>query len=642
MKKQNQTKKLTGVISVSSRGTGYVPLEGFEQDIEIPTEELNTALHGDLVEIALGKRERGRKTGKVLRVIERAKTEFVGTLMRENGSWLLKADDRRLYTKILIPHPPNNAEEGLKALVALLKWDNPKNAPEGSIKEVLGPKGLHSVEMHAIVLEHGFATNFPEEVLAEAKELGQFRKIPLAEIARRRDFREITTFTIDPIDAKDFDDALSVRALSDGTTEVGIHIADVSHYVKPGTALDREALKRATSIYLVDRTIPMLPETLSNDLCSLNPDEDKLTFSAVFTLDKRGRVLTRWFGETVINSNKRFTYEEAQAILNAKSGLYHPELETLNLLAYALRAERAKAGSINFDQDEIKFKLDPEGRPLGVYRKERLATNLLIEDFMLLANREIAEFVYTHAKKKGVRDRAFIYRIHGVPKADRLEELEVFLRAIGYELRSHSKTVTPHDFNTLFKQIEGTPEENLIKVATIRSMAKAVYSTKNVGHFGLAFKYYTNFTSPIRRYPDIMVHRIMRHHVSGTNIPEYELASYESIAIAASEREVEAAEAERDSIKYKQVEFMQGNVGKTFEAIVSGVAEWGIYVEEVETKAEGLVRMRALGSDYFVLDKKNYRVVGERTKKTYSLGDRLRVKLVSADLDTRTIDWSLA
>src|SRR3989344_3049798 len=635
-------KKQTGVISVSSRGTGYVPLEGFEKDIEISAEELNTALHGDLVEIALLKRERGRKTGKVLRVIERAKTEFVGALVRENGTWLLKADDRRMYTKIRIPHPPNNVGEGLKALVALETWNNPKNTPEGNIKEVLGPKGEHAVEMHAIVLEHGFATNFPEEVLAEAKELGQFRKIPPEEIARRRDFREITTFTIDPVDAKDFDDALSVRTLSDGTVEVGIHIADVSHYVKPGTTLDREARKRATSIYLVDRTIPMLPEILSNDICSLNPNEDKLTFSAVFTLDKRGRVLTRWFGETIINSNKRFTYEEAQAILDAKSGLHHPELETLNSLAYALRAERARAGSINFDQDEIKFKLDPEGRPLGVYKKERLATNLLIEDFMLLANREIAEFVYTHAKKKGVRDRAFIYRIHGVPKADRLEELEVFLRAIGYELRSHSKTVTPHYIRTLFKQIEGTPEENLIKVATIRSMAKAVYSTKNVGHFGLAFKYYTNFTSPIRRYPDIMVHRIMRHHVSGTNIPEYELASYESIAIAASEREVEAAEAERDSIKYNQAEFMPGNVGKTFEAIVSGVAEWGIYVEEVETKAEGLVRMRALGSDYFVLDKKNYRVVGERTKKTYSLGDRLRVKLVSADLDTRTIDWSLA
>ena len=648
MKKQDQTKKITGIISVSSRGTGYVPAEGFPQDIEIPQEALNTAFNGDTVEVETRGKTRGFKgkpgriAGAVVKIVERAKTEFVGTLEKEGGRFLLKADDRRMYVPIEINRPPQDAAGGMKALVTLERWSNPKQNPTGTIKELLGQKGENSVEMHAIVLEHGFATSFPPEVLAEAKELEQYRNIPVAEIARRRDFRTVPTFTIDPADAKDFDDALSVKELPNGY-EIGIHIADASHYLKVGTKLDAEARKRATSIYLVDRTIPMLPEVLSNDICSLNAHEDKLTFSAVFKLDAKGKVLERWFGETIINSNKRFTYEEAQGILDAKNGEYFKELNILNTLAYKLREERFKEGSVAFEQDEVKFKLDAEGKPLSVYKKARLDTNLLVEDWMLLANREVAEFVYNHAKKKGVRERAFVYRVHDLPKEDRLAELEIFLRAIGYELRSgDTKSISPHDFNKLFKQIEGKPEEGLIKVATIRSMAKAVYSTKNIGHFGLAFKYYTHFTSPIRRYPDVMVHRILRHHLGGSKISDTELDNYERLAIFSSEREIEAAEAERESIKYKQVEFMRGKVGQIFEGIISGVTEWGMYVEEKETKAEGLVRIRDIGDDYFVLDKKNYRIVGERTKKTYSLGDPLRVKLSAADLDTRTIDWKLA
>ena len=638
---KTQEKKMTGVISVSARGTGYVPAEGFAQDIEVQPEALNTALHGDRVEIALRGR-RPRPQGAVARVLERARTEFVGTLMKDGDRFMLKPDDRRFYTSILIPHPPKNARAGHKALVEFSAWSDPRRLPEGVVREMLGPKGEHAVEMHAIVLEHGFRTEFPPEVLEEAQKLERARTIPSAEAVRRRDFRGVPTFTIDPADAKDFDDALSVRALSDGGAEVGIHIADPSHYVRPGSAIDREARRRGTSIYLVDRTIPMLPETLSNDLCSLNPDEDKRTLSAVFTLDGNARVRSQWFGESVIRSVKRFAYEDAQALLDAGAGPYHPELSLLNALAGKLRREREKEGALNFDQDEVKFKLDPEGRPLGVYKKPRLATNLLIEDFMLLANRAVAEFVYEHAKKKGLRERAFIYRIHDVPKEDRLEELEVYLKAMGHELREGKRRITPHDFNRLFKDIEGKPEEDLIKVATIRSMAKALYATKNIGHFGLAFRYYTHFTSPIRRYPDLMVHRILKQHLAGTRIQEDELGEYERIALSSSEREVEAAEAERDSIKYKQVEFMQGYVGQTFNGIVSGVAEWGVYVEEAETKAEGLLRMRSLGSDYFVLDKKNYRVVGERTQKTYALGDRVRVRLAAADLETRTIDWTLA
>jgi len=652
------TRLLAGIISVNSRGTGFLPAEGFEQDIEILFENLNTALHGDAVEVkVLGKARSGARRGtkpkglpaqaglrfggKVVRIVERAKTEFVGTLEQENGRWFLKPDDRRMYADILVTKIRDNAVPNDKALVTLTHWTDSQKNPEGEIKEIIGPKGEHNVEMHAIVLEHGFATSFPQEVEAEARALSKHREISKEEITKRRDFRKVTTFTIDPADAKDFDDALSVRELPNGSIEVGIHIADPSFYIQPGSVIDREARKRATSIYLVDRTIPMLPEVLSNDICSLNPNEDKLTFSAVFELDREGKVLTRWFGETVIHSNRRFTYEEAQEVLDTKKGVQVRELELLNNLAYKLREKRFKEGSIAFDQDEVKFTLDTQGRPIAVYKKERLDTNLLIEDFMLLANSEVAEFVYNHAKKSGLRERSFIYRIHDVPKEDRLADLEIFLRAIGYELKSGKGPVLAKDINALFKEIEGKPEESLIKVATIRSMAKAIYATKNIGHFGLAFKYYTHFTSPIRRYPDIMVHRILRHHLSGTRIPEHELESYERIAIHSSEREVEAAEAERESIKYKQIEFMQSRVGQTFEGVISGVAEWGIYVEESETKAEGLVRLRDLKDDFYIFDKKNYRIVGEKKKKIHSLGDRVKVKLLAANLETRTIDWAL-
>ncbi len=651
---EETTRLFTGIISVNARGVGYVPAEGFEQDIEISFENLNTALHGDIVEVKMlgkapprgtrpGTAPKGaRFAGRVLRVVERAKVEFVGTLEEERGAWFLKPDDRRMYVDILIRKPSEPLQNNTKALVALTHWTDPQKNPEGEIKEIIGQKGEHNVEMHAIILAHGFATAFPSEVLAEAHALEKQRTIPQAEIARRRDFRTVPTFTIDPADAKDFDDALSVRELENGRVEVGIHIADPSFYVRPGTAIEREARKRATSIYLVDRTIPMLPEILSNDICSLNADEDKLTFSAVFTLDSAARVESRWFGETVINSNKRFTYEEAQEVLDARQGPYAEELHILNELAFKLRDKRFKEGSIAFDQDEVKFKLDAAGRPIAVYKKERLDTNLLIEDFMLLANSEVAEFVYNHAKKKGVRERAFIYRIHDTPKEDRLAELEIFLKAIGYELRSGSKgPVSAKNINALFKEIEGKPEENLIKVATIRSMAKAIYSTKNIGHFGLAFKYYTHFTSPIRRYPDILVHRILRHHLGGTRIPDHELEQYERLAIHASEREVEATEAERESIKYKQIEYMKERIGQTFAGVISGVAEWGVYVEESETKAEGLVRLRDLKDDFYMLDKKNYRVVGEKKKKIFALGDSVKIKLVAADLETRTIDWAL-
>ena len=643
-----EEKKYTGVINISTRGVGYVSTEDSEEDLEIQPEFLNTALHGDQVEVLAkgrGPSMNGRPPrlqGAVVTVTERAKTSFVGTLTRSESRWFLVPDDRRVYVDIAIaPEDTEGLKPGYKALVEIEPWQNPKENPRGRIKELLGEKGENTVEMHAIVLEHGFATLFPPEVLAEAEALKVNHAIATEEIVRRRDCRSLTTFTIDPADAKDFDDALSVRELEGGLVEVGVHIADPSFYVKPGSAIDREARKRATSVYLVDRTIPMLPEVLSNDICSLNANEDKLTLSAIFTLDPDGEVRERWFGETVIHSNKRFTYEEAQGVLDAKEGPFLKELTLLDALAGKLRAKRVKDGAISFEQDEVKFKLDERGKPIAIYKKARIDTNFLIEDFMLLANREVAQFVHQNAKAMGFREGGFIYRVHDAPKEDRLADLELFLRAIGYELKRESGSLSPKDLNTLFKEIEGTPEENLIKVATIRSMAKAVYTTKNIGHFGMAFKYYTHFTSPIRRYPDMMVHRILRYHLAHKRIPDQELEGYERLAVHSSEREVEASEAERESIKYKQAEFMQERIGEKFDGIVSGVAEWGLYVEEKNTKAEGLVRIRNLGNDFFVLDKKNYRIVGEKTKKIFSLGDTVRVKLAAADPETRTIDWEL-
>jgi ribonuclease R len=635
--KQKNT-RVTGVLSVTRRGVGYLSNDHFKQDIEIPPECLNTALNKDTVEIIIRPKVEGKRTnGEVVKVIERAKTNFVGVIDNENGLTFLIPDDKRMYTDILIPDA--KVKNGMKALVKIIKWDDPKIDPEGKILKVLGPKGKNEVEMASIVLEQGFDTKFTNDVEKEAEIIGKNKKNLEAEAGKRRDFRNVATFTIDPKDAKDFDDALSISSLSGGNYEIGIHIADVSYYVRPGSAIDTEAQKRGTSIYLVDRTIPMLPEVLSNDVCSLNPNEDKLAFSAVFTISKEGEVKSRWFGETAIHSNKRFTYEKAQEVIDGKKGEYSVELKILNNLARKIREERFKNGSISFDHDEVQFELDKNGKPLKITKKKRLDTNLLVEDFMLLANREVAEYFYEHCKKTPSRDLLFVYRIHDVPNREKIEELGVFLRAIGYEFNTKGGEISAREINKLFKQIEGKPEEDLIKTATIRSMAKAVYSTKNIGHFGLAFKYYTHFTSPIRRYPDVMVHRILKHHLNGTKISDIELKKYNKLAITSSEREVAAVEAERDSIKYKQVEYMKDRIGKIFDGTITGVTEWGIYVSDDETKSEGMVRLNNMKDDFYALDKKHYRLIGNKTKKKYSLGDKVKVKLTAADLDEKTIDF---
>jgi ribonuclease R len=638
--------KHQGIISVSSKGVGYLEIPDLSEDIEIQAEHLNTALNKDEVEAVLIPGViRGRRQGKVLKVTKRAKESFVGVLEKTDSKLLLVPDDKRFYTKIHIAAPaPAGSEPGMKALVHLDAWNDPKVLPTGTIDRVIGRKGEHNAEMASIVLERGIDTDYPAAVEKEAEEIERTQKpIPAAELAKRRDFRETLTMTIDPVDAKDFDDAISFAPLGDGWYEVGVHIADVSHYVREGTALDAEARKRGFSVYLVDRTIPMLPEVLSNDICSLNPNEDKLVFSAVFEINAKAEIRSRWFGKAVIRSAKRFSYEEAQGSLDDEKKPYHHELTTLNGMAKIMRAAKWKKGAIDFEQDEIRFELDPiSGKPLKIYKKERLDTHKLVEEYMLLANREVAEYMWKAFEKKAFKS-PFIYRIHDTPDRDRIAELALFVKALGYTLPLTPKgSVTAQDLQALFKQIAGKAEEGMIKTAAVRSMAKAVYTTKNIGHFGLAFEYYTHFTSPIRRYADLLVHRVLFKHLSGEPVGEEEWVRYEKMAAENTEREIAAAEAERASKKYKQVEYMLDHVGEIFDGVISGVTEWGIYVEETHTRAEGMVKLRDLpGNDFYALDPKTYSVVGERTKRRFTLGDKVRFKITAADMERKTLDMTL-
>jgi ribonuclease R len=635
-KNKLKTSHITGSITVTRRGVGYVANEAFEEDIEIPNDYINTALNKDEVELMLHPKVEGeRLRGEIIKIIKRAKTQFVGTIEKQDGLLFLNPDDQRVYMDILLP-PNSDAEDGMKALVELTHWNNHKKNPEGKIIEILGRKGEHNVEMRSIVLGHGFETGFPEDVEREAKEIGDKKEDIFREEAKtRKDFRGITTMTIDPPDAKDFDDALSIKNLPNGNFEIGIHIADVSHYVKPGDAIDKEAQKRATSIYLVDRTIPMLPEVLSNDVCSLRPNEDRLAFSAVFEISKTGDIKSKWFGETIIRSDKRFTYEDAQKMIDAGNGEYCEELKILDEIAKTLRKKRFENGSVAFEHDEVKFTLDENGKPTGVERKKMYDTNHLVEEFMLLANKEVAQYI-NKLNKKGL---LFVYRIHDAPDPEKIQDLKIFVNAIGFDFNPKESGVTTHDINNLFKQIEGKPIEDLIKISAIRSMSKAVYSTKNIGHFGLAFKYYTHFTSPIRRYPDLMAHRIMKSQLTGDEIPKEELSKYERLTLTSTEQEIEATQAERDSIRYKQVEYMKEHIGEVFDGKITGVAEFGIFVEDIETKSEGLVHVSKIGDDFYTLDKKTYSIKGERSKKSFTLGDKVKVKLLGADLDKKTLDF---
>lgn len=638
-KKDGTAKKyISGIVQVTRKGTGYLafPLEEAakkeKEDIEIFPEKLNGALNGDTVEVELLS-IMPRPRGRVVKITERSKTQFVCTIKAGK----VVPDDMRFPMPIEVE---GSHKEGIKLLVELLSFDGTK--AKGKVLEIIGTAGEHRTEMNAIVLEHGFSTTFPPEVMKEAENIEKnHANIIAAEAPKRADFRDKTTFTIDPVDAKDYDDALSIETLPEGNYEIGIHIADATYFCAPGTAIDDEAVKRGTSVYLVDATIPMLPHELSGDVCSLKADEDRLAFSAIFTITKKGEMLGRRFTKSIIRSNKRFTYEEAQEILDKKEGPFIEELTVLRDLARILRKNRSDRGAIDFGDNEVRFTLDEKGVPIGVVRKERIETNLLIEEFMLLANREVAKYVSKLAEKNPEHGLVFLYRIHDDPKADRIDELATFVRAIGYEFGSKNKKPTAKDIAHLLKQIEGRPDEHLIRTATLRSMAKAIYSTRNIGHFGLAFDYYTHFTSPIRRYPDMLVHRILASHLDGHPITRKEFITLERMCITASAQEAKAVSAERDSIRYKQIEYLSARVGQEFDAIISGVTEWGLYVEDKVSASEGLVRVRTIGDDFYSHSQKEYALVGQRTKKKYALGDTVRVKLVATDLAARTADFEL-
>ena len=536
------------------------------------------------------------------------------------------------------PAESGRVRNNWKVLVRIIKWDDPKKNPEGRIVKVLGKKGDNDAEMESIVLEKGFQMKFPPKVEKEAELLGKISKpIPRKDIDGRRDFRRITTFTIDPEDAKDFDDALSFKKVSDDVFEIGVHIADVSHYVREGGRLDEEARRRGVSIYLVDRTIPMLPEVLSNDICSLNPGQDKLTFAAVLTMSSGGHIQKAWLGRTIINSNKRFAYEEAQKALDEKKGGYYDELNRLNELAKILRGKRMKMGALDFDKEEVKFKLDAKGKPLSVAQKPRLDVHKLVEEFMILANKEVASYLSREVKR--INKGASIYRIHGAPKKEAIDELLFLLRMLGHEIEVKGENISSKELNEIFEKIKGKPEESLVKTVAMRSMAKAIYSIRNIGHYGLALENYTHFTSPIRRYADLLVHRILERHLKGGHLRSQEIAWHHNFAAELSQREIDATDAERSSVAYKQVEYMLGKTGHVFEGVISGITTWGVYVEESRTKASGMVKFKDMKDDFYVFSKETYSLVGTRRKRKYSVGDKVKIKIIGGDLERKILDY---
>ena len=631
---------LTGIIDFNQSGNAYVKVEGMEEDIFIHQKNVKNALQGDKVLIVPFHFKNKKLEAAVVEVLERNKSQFVGTFQSVAGKeygFVVFDNKKSINTDIFVPKDKvDGAKDGDKVVVKLIDWDEKSKNPEGEIIEVLGAPGEHETEIHAILAEYGLPYNFPPEVEATAAKIDT--NLSEAEIAKRWDMRDILTMTIDPKDAKDFDDALSIRKLENGNWEVGVHIADVSYYVTPGTILDDEAYDRATSVYLVDRVVPMLPEVLSNGLCSLRPNEDKYTFSAVFELNDQAEIQKQWFGRTVINSDRRFTYEEAQERIETKEGDYAEEIIILDNLAKIMRKARLKHGAIAFDRAEVRFNLDENNNPIGVYFKVSKDANHLIEEFMLLANKKVSEFVSVNRKGEPTNN-TFIYRIHDDPDPTKLASLRDFVGTFGYKMNLTSRTKVSESLNKLLKDVQGKGEENMIETLAMRSMSKAVYSTDNIGHYGLAFEFYSHFTSPIRRYPDIMAHRLLQHYLDGGKSPAVE--EYEEKARHCSQMERLAADAERDSIKFMQVKFMEKHVGETFTGVISGVTEWGIYVEIPENGAEGLIRLRDLTDDSYMFDAKSYSIVGTMHGKTYQLGDEVKIKVMKANILAKQLDFKL-
>jgi ribonuclease R len=632
------TQFIEGRLQLTQRGIGYViPTDVAAGDILIENDHLNTALDGDQVRVNLFARQSGgKRTGEVVEIIKRGKNSFVGVVQLSHSYAFVVPDDKKMYVDIFIPiEKLNRAKNGDKVLAAITEWNVDQKNPFGEIVEILGKPGEHQTEMHAIIAEFGFSTKFPDEVEKEAAKISL--NIPKEEIKKRKDFRETLTFTIDPDDAKDFDDAISLKSLGNQEWEIGVHIADVSHYVPIGSKLDEEALKRATSVYLVDRTIPMLPEKLSNGVCSLRPNEEKLTFGTVFKINERGEVLDTWIGKTVIYSDRRFTYEEAQERIESGEGDYANELITLNKIALIFRDKRFKNGAVNFETEEVKFKLDENFKPIGIFKKVRKDAHKLVEEFMLLSNRTVA--TYAHGLGKGEHKKTFVYRVHEPPSEDKLKVFSMFATRFGYHIKTTSEKAIAQSFNQLLTEVEGKPEQNIIQSMAVRSMMKALYTTKKTSHYGLAFDFYTHFTSPIRRYPDLMVHRLLFSYLNkGKSANEVE---YEAMCKQSSQMEIQAADAERASVKYKQVEYIKDFVGQSFSGIISGVSEWGMYVEITDYKCEGMIRLSNLADDYYEYDEFNQWIIGRRTRKTYQLGGQVMVVVKGADTIKRQIDLDL-
>lgn len=627
-----------GTAQMIASGSMFVSVEGFDEDVFINPRNTRTALDGDRVEIVVTHRSRaGSPEGEVTQVLQRSNRTYIAVIeLHSKALAFALTDSRRIPVDIALSRKKYpSLEEGQKVVVRVAEWYDDAKLPTGELVEILGKEGDNDTEMHAILAEYDLPYHFDEKVEVAAERIAA--KITERDYAERRDMRDVTTFTIDPADAKDFDDALSIRRIGKDSWEVGVHIADVTHYVRPGSVIDLEAEARGTSVYLVDRTVPMLPERLSNFLCSLRPNEEKLCFSAVFNINENLEITREWFGRTVIYSDRRFTYAEAQAIIETGKGDFAEEILTLNRLAQGMREARIANGALLFDRREAKFTLDESGKPTGVYFKESKEANHLIEEFMLLANKRVAQFC---SKGKGGKARPMVYRIHDKPDSEKLDRFRTFILRFGHIFKASKGTAIAREMNALLGKVKGKPEENAVSTLAIRSMAKATYSTDNIGHYGLAFPYYTHFTSPIRRYPDMMVHRLLAHYLDKGKSPDK--SALEAECEHASEREVIAAEAERASIKYKMVEFMQGQGDKEFEGHISGLTEWGIFVELENSIIEGVVHLRDIEGDFYRFDEERFEVYGTSTGHTFTLGDKVRVRVKATDLRRRTLDFEFA
>lgn len=629
---------VVGTVDMKSTGKAYVVPEDGGEDIQIASNNTGKALHGDKVKVAMFPKRKSKKVeGEIVEVLERARTEFVGIFSISHGYAFVVSVSDNMPVNFYIPRGSyKRAKDGQKVIVKMTDWPENSRNPFGEVVRVLGYPGENNVEMQSILLEYEYPLEFPKDVEKEADKISD--KIPSSEIKKRRDFRDIFTITIDPRDAKDFDDAISYRKLPNGHHEVGVHIADVSHYVKPGSAIDREAQERGTSVYLVDRTIPMLPEKLCNNVCSLRPDEEKLTFSTVFEMNDKAEIINHWIGKTVIKSNRRFAYEEVQTMIEGGDGDFKEEILILNDLATKLREKRMAQGSINFHSEEVKFVLDEKMHPIDTYVKVQNEANMLIEDFMLLSNKTIAESI--GKKDSKYHGYTFVYRVHDEPNPEKLYNFIALVSRLGFSMNISTRENLVKSYNALFDAVEGRGEKNLVETVALRTMAKAVYSTVNIGHYGLAFPYYTHFTSPIRRYPDLMVHRLIERYMI-ENQPSVSQNEYEVLCQHASEMERKAAEMERESVKFKQAEYLQDKIGHVFDGLISGISKWGIYVELKDNKCEGMVRYNTLQDDYYYLDEENFRVIGQERGTIFQLGDPVKVRIEAVDLIKKQMDFTL-